>query len=1550
MKGALNIVKKVWKRVTALLCAVCLLVSSDFQGILKSEAARMAPRFDSVTFSDFNVGDDTYSANDDLAFEGQTEESLANKTFEGNITFDNDTVNSLNIAGQESGWEGVRLLVDGDGLCFGEAYERFDYVYIDELIAQTTVIGEPVDIKLSFEVADTDNDGDEDDVRFWLYFENVLYNNAPIMEALNYAQYLGNYIGGYTSASSASITVASKVPTVLAEPTFETVTFSNFNVEDDTYSANDDLGFEGQTEGSLANKTFEGTITFDNDTVNSLNIAGQESGWEGVRLLFDGENLCFGEAYERFDYVYIDESLAQTTVIGEPVDIKLSFEVADTDSDGAEDDVRFWLYFEDVLYNESPIMEAVDYAQYLGNYIGGYTSASSASITVASKVIEEIGGSIFDTITFDDLGLEDGTYSYNNENLATSGFYKDGFANKTFTGNISFSSTPQTNINFAGKDTGWQGVALFTYEEGLYFGETEGLFDAVWLDVPLDMTYNVKITFEVVDADGDGRENDVRFWFYIEDQLYGEGPIVEAIDYAQKLGNYIGICSTCEDSSVVIQSCETSGEQVDECKETEERYNLQDGPYLISGTGTITVNGEECAAGTTLTEPGTYRIISQDGHFIRNVELYDAGAKSTSLTYDKDVMPIVGFYGPLNEEDTRGNRANHITEEVYQKLDDAGINFITHIQEDWAAPSNRGDILGNLIFAEQHNIGFYVMDSGLFDSSLEPSNIAKSIAQYSEYDSFKGIFVADEPRTQTYDQDNEKQLDNYKDVAGKLNGYSNLSGYMSILPYMPEKGNYEDYLEEYIEKTNPKILNWGNYVFSDGTNKERYFENLAIVRDKSLSHNIAFWPSLQVGSNWNDGIIDLQPTDNDTPTEGQLLWNVNTCLAYGAKGISYFPLIQPNHFAYETDNAYDYERNGLLGANGEPTKWYEYVQKANRQIAAVDEVLLNSTSKAVLAKGTAAQTDSQIAQETYGCVQEIGLSNPSQGALIGAFDYQGKDAFYMVNYNTESIEEFCLYFDDTYEYRLIQDGETSYHKGSDCYVVIPAGEAVLVVVEDYVVSYDGMKCFSPEDYALEYRTYTEEEIGGECSKITSMDKVLFKTNITFSGGTGLCYMKSDVDNPWTGIKLQLNANGEIEIYNDLTQKDIYVDGNPINYDGYYVLYPQDAFDNPEITTFDGQEFELTLTTEFVDYDGKGQLNDLKLGIYIDGDLYIGQYAYIKDCQNSCMSNVYLYRYNDGNIKLASSALYGMELRPELSDSVTMKYIAYMEPSAVEAGVPKMTFEMNGQVLGNVEGELLFPGGSLYVFTYPEVMMQNLADKVTATLTIGEREKIYKYSMLEYCAQILNSATTASSDGNVYSIRQMKLMKNLIVDMIQYASALQVYRGMASDSESLLTNKLEQLVSNYSTYDIADSGSLDDLEIVHERLVLEKGVTSTEVYQWKGASLVIGNKVKIRYKFSAQDVSDLKVKLQIGETVKELSYEETEDKGIYTVEFDEIYAYEYATPILIRFFEGDVQVGDTLLYSVNTYMYNMRNYAGPKAEELKELLYAIHYFGMSASAK
>ncbi len=250
-----------------------------------------------------------------------------------------------------------------------------------------------------------------------------------------------------------------------------------------------------------------------------------------------------------------------------------------------------------------------------------------------------------------------------------------------------------------------------------------------------------------------------------------------------------------------------------------------------------------------------------------------------------------------------------------------------------------------------------------------------------------------------------------------------------------------------------KYLSWDYYTFDGAAKKSEYFEHLSIMRDESATRGIPFWGFVQAGSRWNDAALELPEANTDFPSASEVLWNANTTLAYGAKGIQWFPLIQPFTFAYEdSEDGYDYNRNGLIAANGEKTRWYDYAKAANQQIALVDEYLLYAENLDVLAIGSTAQNETGIKKTTYGDLL-TGVT-ATRGALIGVFDYQGKTAFYVVNYDTSEsntgADTITLNFNtnQTWEVHSTQlAADVSATSGTSCALSLNNGGAALVILK-----------------------------------------------------------------------------------------------------------------------------------------------------------------------------------------------------------------------------------------------------------------------------------------------------------------------------------------------------------------------------------------------------------------------------------------------------------------------------------------------------------------------
>ncbi len=461
-------------------------------------------------------------------------------------------------------------------------------------------------------------------------------------------------------------------------------------------------------------------------------------------------------------------------------------------------------------------------------------------------------------------------------------------------------------------------------------------------------------------------------------------------------------------------------------------------------------------------------------HLLGNATLTAKESDNVSYLQDDNgnaVMPISGFWGPKKiESEADGVETNFIQDKYYQMIADLGINLINYIENDSNTNSDTlAQNLRNLSLAEKYNIGIYVLDKAV-NAGMDATALAERLSQYGKYTSFAGLHLVDEPIGSDYNP-NEVTTSNTIANAGPLsinvNQYVNLNGYINLFGNRTTEAAFKAYVEEYIDACNPKNTSFDFYPFEHGTywntnqwnllkdeiekGHARYFSSLKVMRETALAADIPFWSFIQVGDNFTN---EADTTTNDTPTKSQFMWNVNTSLAYGAKGIEYFPMIQPYYYANESATSLDYERNGLIGANGEATKWYVFAKEANTWIQTVDEILMDATSTGMLAVGSMMTTQTGYSSSGNGVTVSGGNSN--YGALVGVFDYDGKTAYYVVNGNYSTADDtdtttnaITLTFDKQKAGVIYQEGQagTTVFNSNTTTLNLPMGAAALIVIE-----------------------------------------------------------------------------------------------------------------------------------------------------------------------------------------------------------------------------------------------------------------------------------------------------------------------------------------------------------------------------------------------------------------------------------------------------------------------------------------------------------------------
>ena len=441
---------------------------------------------------------------------------------------------------------------------------------------------------------------------------------------------------------------------------------------------------------------------------------------------------------------------------------------------------------------------------------------------------------------------------------------------------------------------------------------------------------------------------------------------------------------------------------------------------------------------------------------IKDMEIESVASYSFDAIGGKDVMPIMGFNGPTTSgESWNGNALpDYYTDEFFEMVSDMGINVIGPSYSHYdSVPYYATKILEQ---SEKYGLGALVWDKRIINENATVEMMDSYIKDYANYKSFIGVYMVDEPGAVYFrDHENGTNIDEFATISENINKlgyfyYGNLLG-MIFQETQTESDveAYQKYVREWVNTCHPKALMYDRYIFTGNkglTYAKTYFKTMEIIRSVAEESNIPFWVFVEAGNQWNDGKTRFD-SKGYYPSQGEFYWNVGTLLAFGAKGVMYFPMLQPSHFAWAETELFDFQRNGLIGAWGNKTRWYHYAKDMNAQIAAADEVLMNSVNKGVIASGKKALEDLSDCQYLMEGTAWRELTNVSGDAMIGCFNYQGKTALYVVNYDTKYAQNITLDFADDYNVTVIQDAKEQHWSCDSLELTFEAGGSALVVFE-----------------------------------------------------------------------------------------------------------------------------------------------------------------------------------------------------------------------------------------------------------------------------------------------------------------------------------------------------------------------------------------------------------------------------------------------------------------------------------------------------------------------
>ena len=444
---------------------------------------------------------------------------------------------------------------------------------------------------------------------------------------------------------------------------------------------------------------------------------------------------------------------------------------------------------------------------------------------------------------------------------------------------------------------------------------------------------------------------------------------------------------------------------------------------------------------------------------IKDMEIETPASYSFDAIGGKDVMPIMGFYGPRPSElSWNGNAVpDYYSDEFFQLVKDCGINVLGPCITRYNSVPQYVDKL--LDQSEKFGLGALVWDNRILDNDLSLEEVDSLTNEYSNHPAFIGVYMVDEPAATYYrNAENGTNIDQFGNISKNINDlgyfyYGNLLGMNFKKTYTDsEVETYRKYASEWVELNEPKALYYDRYLYNEGDNGMEYaslhFKNMGIIRSVAEDNNIPFWMYVEAGNHWtSEADPEHFDTDGYYPSQGEFYWLIGTSLAFGAKGILYFPMLQPTFFAFAETEMFDFQRNGLIGAWGNKTRWYYYAKDMNEQIVATDDVLMNAVNKGVIASGEQAYEDMKDCEFLMEGTSWRELVDISGDAMVGCFNYQGKTALYVVNYDTDYAQKLTLKLADTYNLTVIQDAETEHVSCKNLELTMKAGDSALVVVE-----------------------------------------------------------------------------------------------------------------------------------------------------------------------------------------------------------------------------------------------------------------------------------------------------------------------------------------------------------------------------------------------------------------------------------------------------------------------------------------------------------------------
>ena len=304
----------------------------------------------------------------------------------------------------------------------------------------------------------------------------------------------------------------------------------------------------------------------------------------------------------------------------------------------------------------------------------------------------------------------------------------------------------------------------------------------------------------------------------------------------------------------------------------------------------------------------------------------------------RGVMPIIGWVNPsVNTYMTAAadrKRVSH--EELYRRYEEyrgAGFNMVFCMGTAVGA-SDDGLVEEILEICEKLELGCLLIDAQTYSRPFTEKRLQELYDFASKYASFKGLMVYDEPNVSAFPTLAQNYVMFRKYFPDKL-------FYVNLLPnYATDEqlgtDNYAKYVAEYAKMVKQGYLSYDHYPFIHFeigiVNNDKYFKNLSVIRRQSLQSRVPFMVFVEVTAFVSHAHI---------PNREEIFWQVNTALAYGARGIQYFTYGMPE----DTSETFS---GAVIARDGTRTASYDAVREIILGCATAHPLAVASPAPAVV--------------------------------------------------------------------------------------------------------------------------------------------------------------------------------------------------------------------------------------------------------------------------------------------------------------------------------------------------------------------------------------------------------------------------------------------------------------------------------------------------------------------------------------------------------------------------------------------------------------------------